>query len=283
MPGLEPPVADPSALLRAALAEDVGAGDLTSLATIPAEATGHYALRAREPLTLSGMALLPPLLALCDPQIMLRDALADGTQVPAGAVLARLDGPARGILAAERTALNLLQHLSGIATETAAYVEAVAGTRARILDTRKTLPGLRAWQKYAVRCGGGENHRHGLYDAVLIKDNHLRLAGGVAAALRAAKAYCPPGTLIEIECDTLAQLQEVIAEGSATRVLLDNMDLPTLRAAVALAKTHGLACEASGTVSRETVAAIAHTGVDYISVGKLTHSVRARDIGLDEI
>jgi nicotinate-nucleotide pyrophosphorylase (carboxylating) len=204
----------------------------------------------------------------------------DGETIEAGAVIAEVEGPVRSILAAERVALNLLQHLSGIATETRNYVKAVEGTAACIVDTRKTLPGWRELQKYAVRCGGGHNHRMGLHDGVLIKDNHLAIAGSVHAAVQAAKQVTPLLTRIEVECDTMAQVEEAIAAG-ADIILLDNMDIPTLTAATKAAKAKGIATEASGNVNMQTVRGIAETGVDVISIGRLTHSVRAVDIGLD--
>jgi nicotinate-nucleotide pyrophosphorylase (carboxylating) len=198
-----------------------------------------------------------------------------------------IEGPARTLLSGERVALNLVQQLSGVATLTCQYVEAVAGTRAQILDTRKTVLGMRVAQKYAVKCGGGMNHRMGLYDAVLIKDNHIVVAGGVAAAVKAARVNMPQGMTLEVECDTLVQLDEALAAG-VDIVLLDNMSNTQLSEAVAKVRAHNAAfsqavkTEASGNVSLETVRGIAQTGVDYISVGKLTHSAVAVDVGLDE-
>jgi nicotinate-nucleotide pyrophosphorylase (carboxylating) len=186
------------------------------------------------------------------------------------------------LLAAERTALNLLQQLSGVATLTRAYVDAVAGTNAKIFDTRKTIPGLRDLQKYAVRCGGGNNHRMGLYDAVLIKDNHIAVAGGVAAAVKAARSQVKPDIAIQVECDTLEQLNEAL-DTKVNSVLLDNMDNATLKEGAARCKAAGVISEASGNVNLQTVREIAETGVDRISIGKLTHSAVAVDIGLDEI
>lgn len=378
---------DISALLKVALAEDVGAGDITSNATIPADVSARFAMKARAPMVVSGLVFLHELFAMVDgwpmpspvapkcapasPEergkhnsdsgeplllgevekqeerfsgegIVVTLHVADGDAVKAGTTLATISGPARGLLVGERVALNLVQQLSGVATLTRAYVDAVAGTGAIILDTRKTVPGLRHAQKYAVRCGGGQNHRMGLYDAVLIKDNHIAVAGGVSAAVRAARGYisangesglslpplrgkagwggvgqgsrfsfAPPqsnplpqgereysalntanafhrGITIEVECDTLAQLHEALAVG-VNIVLLDNMSNEQLREAVAMVKAHNtntgqtVKTEASGNVSLATVRAIAQTGVDYISVGKLTHSATAVDIGLDEI
>lgn len=264
-------------IIAAALAEDVGAGDLTSESVIPAETRFTGTLTAREPLVVAGLPLAEEVFKTVSPAISWHPLAMDGEAVPAGFVLARVEGPARALLTAERTALNLLQHLSGIATLTRRYVDAIAGTGAVLLDTRKTIPGLRHLAKYATRMGGAANHRLGLYDAVLIKDNHIAVAGGVAAAVRAAKAVVT--TPVEVECDSLEQLDEAIAAG-ADRVLLDNMDPAHLREAVA--RTAGrCVLEASGGVSLETIRAIAETGVDYVSVGRLTHSAPAVDIGLD--
>lgn len=264
--------------LSDALAEDIGSGDVTSNTTIPADATARFAMNARQELVVCGASFLPMLFALIDPAVTVELLVEEGKKVAPGATLARLSGPARALLAGERTALNLVQQLSGVATLTRRYVEAVEGTSARVVDTRKTIPGLRFLQKYAVTCGGGHNHRMGLYDAVLIKDNHIAVAGGVAQAVHAARAANLP---IEVEVDTLDQLDDAIAAG-ADIVLLDNMDNATLRQAVA--KVAGRATtEASGNVSLETIRAIAETGVDVISVGKLTHSAVAVDIGLDAL
>jgi nicotinate-nucleotide pyrophosphorylase (carboxylating) len=218
------------------------------------------------------------LFQLLDPRVVVKLLVEEGQKVGPGAALAHLSGPARALLAGERTALNLVQQLSGVATLTRRYVDAVAGTGARVVDTRKTIPGLRYLQKYAVTCGGGHNHRMGLYDAVLIKDNHIAVAGGVAAAVNAARAANLP---IEVEVDTLAQLDEALAAG-VDIVLLDNMDNATLREAVKRAAGRATT-EASGNVSLETIRGIAETGVDIISVGKLTHSAVAVDIGLDAL
>lgn len=265
------------AFLTAALAEDIGTGDVTGNATIPAEKRGRFAFVAREPLVVAGLAYVMPLFALVDPLVQVTLDVQDGATLDTGATLARVEGPARALLAGERTALNLMQHLSGIATETRRYVEAIAGTGAVILDTRKTLPGLREAQKYAVRCGGGTNHRMGLYDAVMIKDNHIAVAGGIEAAILAARTS---GLKVQVECDTLAQLDEALAVG-VDSVLLDNMALDMLTEGVRRAKAAGVWSEASGNVNLHTVRAIAQTGVDAISVGRLTHSVKAVDIGLD--
>jgi nicotinate-nucleotide pyrophosphorylase (carboxylating) len=262
--------------VRRALAEDVGSGDLTA-ALVPDE-TAHAELITREEAVLCGTAWFDAVFRQLDSRVVSDWLARDGTRVGAGAVLCRLHGPARAILTGERTALNFLQTLSGTATRTARYAEAVRGTRARILDTRKTLPGLRHAQKYAVTCGGGHNHRMGLYDAILIKENHIAAAGGVAAALAAARRLAPAGVLIEIEVETLDQLEQALAAG-ARRILLDNFGLDGLRAAVRV--TAGRAeLEASGGMTLAGVRAVAETGVDYISVGGLTKHVEAIDLSL---
>ena len=273
---------DLQAFLNAALLEDIGAGDITSEMVVDPKATCQFSVRARQELVLAGVDLLTVLYGMVDEGVRVTLQAQDGDLVQAGAVLATLEGPARSLLLGERVALNLLQHLSGIATLTARYVDAVAGTGARIVDTRKTIPGLRTLQKYAVRMGGGYNHRLSLQDGILIKDNHIALAGGVKNALEYAKALAPQLMKIEVECDTLAQVEEALA-GGADIVLLDNMDVATLSEAVRRAKAQHVATEASGNVTLETVRAIAQTGVDSISIGRLTHSVMAVDIGLDAV
>jgi nicotinate-nucleotide pyrophosphorylase (carboxylating) len=266
--------------VRAALLEDLGrAGDITTQATIPASARAMAVIAAREAGVVAGLALAKEAFRQTDPQVSFDPCLADGDRAPAGAVIARIEGPARGILSAERVALNFLGRLSGVATLTSRYVEKIAHTGAKVCDTRKTTPLLRAFEKYAVRCGGGANHRFGLDDAVLIKDNHIAVAGGVTAALRAAKAFVGHLVKIEIEVDTLDQLREVLSEG-ADVVLLDNMSPEKLREAVGLIGGR-MVTEASGGVTLDTIAAIAETGVDLISIGALTHSARVLDLGLD--
>lgn len=266
--------------VRRALAEDLGrAGDITTLAIIPDSASATATLVARASGVICGLDVARAAFRQMDTTIGFESWATDGERVEKGAALARIDGSARAILIAERVALNYLGRLSGVATLTAQYVDRVAHTMARICDTRKTTPLLRAFEKYAVRCGGGANHRFGLDDAILIKDNHIAVAGGVAPALRAAKRCAGHLVKIEIEVDTLEQLHEVLAEG-ADVALLDNMSLPMLREAVALVNG-AMLCEASGGVSLETVAAIAETGVDLISVGALTHSAPVLDIALD--
>jgi nicotinate-nucleotide pyrophosphorylase (carboxylating) len=266
--------------VRAALAEDLGrAGDITSALTIPAGAQAAARLVARQAGTIAGLNCAQTAFRLVDPAVRFTPAAADGDTVAAGALLATIEGPARSLLTAERVALNFLGHLSGVAAATAALVAAVAGTKARIVCTRKTIPNLRALQKYAVRCGGGLNHRFGLDDAVLVKDNHIAAAGGIAPALGRLRAGLGHMVRIEVEVDTLAQLEEVLALG-VEAVLLDNMPTEVLRLAVALTKGRAT-LEASGGVTLGSVRAIAESGVDYISSGAITHSAPNLDIGLD--
>jgi nicotinate-nucleotide pyrophosphorylase (carboxylating) len=261
-----------------ALAEDVGAGDLTSEGAVPAAARARGELLVEEPGVVCGLPALRAVFAALDGGLEVAEVLSDGDvvgQVPA--VVARVEGPARAILTGERVALNLLGRLSGIATLTAAYVAAVAGTGATILDTRKTTPGLRALERYAVRCGGGANHRFALDAAVLLKENHLRLAGGIAAALAALPDSGE--TVVEVEVETLAELAEALAAG-ARRILLDNMTPTQAGEAVRLAAGAAV-LEASGGITLANVRAYAETGVDLISVGALTHSARALDVSLE--
>lgn len=273
-PSVDPIAARDAAL---ALAEDVGAGDLTaSLIDASAEATAR--IIAREEAVLCGRPWAEAALREVDAGATLQWHVAEGGRMHADQVVAELRGPARALLTAERTVLNFLQLLSGVATTTAAYVAAVAGTGARIVDTRKTIPGLRLAQKYAVRCGGGVNHRIGLYDGILIKENHIAAAGSVRAVLERALAIAPPGVFVEIEVETLDQLDQALEAGAAM-VLLDNMDLATLREAVA--RNAGRAeLEVSGGVDLTTVRALAETGVDRISIGRLTKDVRAVDFSM---
>ena len=264
--------------VRAALLEDLGrAGDITTNATIPAMKQARAVIAARQPGIVAGLDLAKAAFRLLDPALSFETRIADGTAP--GAILATIEGPARALLSAERVALNFLGRLSGIATLTSRYVAAVAHTKVRIVCTRKTTPGLRTFEKYAVLSGGGFNHRFGLDDAILIKDNHIAVAGGIIPALRAVKAAIGHLVKIEIEVDTLDQLDEVLTEG-ADVVLLDNMTPARLREAVARVKGR-LLTEASGGVTLETVAAIAESGVDMISVGALTHSAQVLDVGLD--
>jgi nicotinate-nucleotide pyrophosphorylase (carboxylating) len=267
-------------IVRAALAEDLGrAGDITSAACIDADARFAATFTARQPGVIAGVACARHAVLALDPAAAFQVLINDDT-VAAGAVIARVEANARALLSAERTALNLLGRLSGVATLTRAYVDAVAGTGAVITDTRKTTPGLRALEKYAVRCGGGINHRFGLDDAILIKDNHVAACGGVGAAIRKARAAAGHLVKIEAEIDRLDQLDEALAAGPDV-IMLDNFSLADLRAAVARAKGK-VVLEASGGVNLTTVRAIAETGVDVISVGALTHSAPVLDIGLDE-
>ncbi len=267
-------------LLRLALAEDLGrAGDLTTEATVAPETQASAKVVARRGGSISGLPMAAGVFALLDPAVRFDPQVEDGDVVAAASTLARISGPARAILTGERTALNLLGHLSGVATATRALVHAVAGTHAAIVCTRKTTPGLRALEKYAVRCGGGANHRFGLDDAVLIKDNHLVAAGGVRAAIERARAAA--GHLVKIECEvqTTAQLEEALA-ARADVILLDNMTPPELADAVRRIRGRAIA-EASGGITLDTVRAVAESGVDLISVGWITHSAPTLDVALD--
>ncbi|GGD07424.1 carboxylating nicotinate-nucleotide diphosphorylase [Aquisalinus flavus] len=266
--------------VRAALVEDLGdAGDITTLATIPAHAQANAVIAARKPGIIAGTALAEAAFTLVNRALTVEIVTEDGGRVEPGTEIIRLSGPARAILTAERVALNYLGHLSGIATATADLVRAVDGTGALIVCTRKTTPGLRALEKHAVKCGGGQNHRFGLYDAVMIKDNHIAAAGSIAEALQAAKAATGHMVKIEIEVDTIDQLGEVLEEG-ADVILLDNMSTDDMRKAVEMTAGRSI-LEASGNVTIETVRAIAETGVDVISSGWITHSAPALDLGLD--
>jgi nicotinate-nucleotide pyrophosphorylase (carboxylating) len=263
-----------------ALEEDFGrAGDITSDLTIPASTHATARLVARKSGAIAGLIAAEATFRLVDPTLKFEVATPDGSAVQSGTLLAMVSGPARAILSAERVALNFTGHLSGVATATAALVAAVGGSKARIVCTRKTLPGLRILQKYAVRCGGGFNHRFGLDDAVLIKDNHIAAAGGVAPALARVRAGLGHMAKVEIEVDTLAQLEEALGLGADT-ILLDNMGVDDLKKAVAMARGRAV-LEASGNVTLATVRDIAATGVDYISSGAITHSAANLDIGLD--
>jgi nicotinate-nucleotide pyrophosphorylase (carboxylating) len=271
------------AAVKAALAEDIGSGDATTLATVPKTQMFKTVMRAREPIVVAGLDFARAAFLRLSSAVKIEYLVHDGTHVSGGDNLLRISGSARAILTAERVALNFVQHLSGIATLTAQFVAAVKGTRAQILDTRKTTPGWRRFEKYAVACGGGRNHRFGLFDLILIKDNHLAALqnekpNAVAAAIqRARKNY--PKLKVEVEADKLEQVAQA-AEAGADIILLDNMNAEQLRAAVKIAKGHSKT-EASGGVNLKTVRAIAASGVDFISVGALTHSARAADIGLD--
>jgi len=268
-------------LIETALAEDLGErgkeGDCTSQATIPEETPLKVSLVTREDIVPAGLEIAFEVFRRLSPASRQEALVRDGEKALAGTVLASISGDARGLLTAERTALNILQHLSGIATLTRTFVEEVAGTGAVILDTRKTTPGLRRFEKYAVAVGGGRNHRMGLYDGVLIKDNHIAACGSIDRAIASAKEKGLSD--IEVECDTLDQVEKSLAAG-ADRILLDNMDNDTLRTAVTMVAGR-IPLEASGGVTMETVRAIAETGVNFISIGRLTQSAPAVDIGLD--
>ncbi len=263
-------------ILLAALREDVGSGDMTSRSTISADARGVGRIAAKQPLVVAGVPVAEEIIRLVDGTCQFSNEIADGTSVNAGAILVEATGPARALLTAERTALNLLQRMSGIATLTRQYVERVHGTKARIVDTRKTAPGLRVLDKYAVRCGGAMNHRTGLFDGVLIKNNHLAFHSSPAQAIRAARRQVGHLAKIEIEVHHLDQLLDVI-EAGADVVLLDNFTPEQTRRGVELAEGHVL-LESSGGITLDNVRAFAEAGVDYISIGALTHSVPAVDI-----
>jgi nicotinate-nucleotide pyrophosphorylase (carboxylating) len=278
LPRLSPLLVEP--LVRATLLEDLGlAGDITSNAVVPADYRSTMVFSLRQPGVIAGLDVAETAFRLVDPAIVFDRLSSDGISHQPGTEIARVSGSSRSILAAERTALNFLGHLSGVATATANLVKAVAGTKAAIVCTRKTMPGLRAFQKYAVRAGGGMNHRFALYDAVLIKDNHIAVAGGVSEAISRAKANAGHMVKIEVEVDTLEQLLEAMAIG-VDAVLLDNMSPAQLREAVGIIDGRAIA-EASGGITPETVAAVAASGVDLISIGWTTHSAPNLDIGLD--
>ncbi|QWW71243.1 carboxylating nicotinate-nucleotide diphosphorylase [Rhizobium sp. WYJ-E13] len=267
-------------LVRAALAEDLGlAGDITSAAVIPEDHRSTVVMAARQPGVVAGLDAAELAFQLVDPAIAVKRHLSDGAAVQPGSIIATIEGPSRGLLTGERTALNFLGHLSGIATVTAGIVQAIRDTRASVVCTRKTTPGLRALEKYAVRAGGGMNHRFALHDAVLIKDNHVAIAGSVSQAIRRAKGGIGHMVKIEVEVDTLDQLHEAMGEG-IDAVLLDNMTPDQLRQAVDIVAGRAIT-EASGRVTPTTAPAIAASGVDLISVGWLTHSAPVLDIGLD--
>jgi nicotinate-nucleotide pyrophosphorylase (carboxylating) len=272
LPGVE-------ALIQSALAEDLGRGDLTTRLTVDPGAQASGEIVAKQEGVVAGLPLVERIFRLIDPgRVSVEAVLQDGAELAAGAVVATLSGPAAALLAGERVALNFLQHLCGVATLTRQYVRAIAGTRARLVDTRKTLPGLRVLDKYAVRVGGGHNHRMGLDDGILIKDNHIAAAGGVSNAVRSARAGAPHTTTVEVECTNLAEVDEALAAGAAV-VLLDNMTVDELRAAVRYINGRVL-IEASGGVTLANIRAVADTGVDLISVGALTHSAPAVDLSM---
>ncbi|MDP9101679.1 MAG: carboxylating nicotinate-nucleotide diphosphorylase [Actinomycetota bacterium] len=274
---------NPAAVWRvaqAALEEDLAGGvDVTSVATVPATAVGTALLVARGSGVLAGVPVAVAVFEAAAAGVTSREFAQDGDVVQAGQAVLEMRGPVRALLTAERSALNLLCHLSGVATLTRAWVEALAGTGAQVRDTRKTLPGLRELEKYAVRCGGGVNHRMGLSDAALVKDNHVLAAGGVAEAFEAVRRLFP-GVPVEVECDTVEQVRAVL-EAGADLLLLDNMTPETLREAVALCRERGVLTEASGGLTLASAGEVAATGVDYLAVGALTHSAPVLDIGVD--
>jgi nicotinate-nucleotide pyrophosphorylase (carboxylating) len=275
------PQFDLSEFVRRVLAEDLGSGgDVTSKATIEPFARFAAEMNCREPIVIAGLDIAIAFFRTLDREVRIERLVSDGDKVDAGTVLLRLEGNARAMLAAERSALNTLQHLSGIATMTRRYVETIEGTGATLLDTRKTIPGLRLLEKYAARMGGAENHRMRMDDGLLIKDNHVGVAGGVAEAVRAAKAY-DSGLQIQVEVDRIEQIEPAL-EAGAERLLLDNMKPDILREAVKLVAGR-VPLEASGGVNLDTIRGIAETGVDYISVGRITQSAPAVDIGLDYV
>lgn len=268
--------------LREWLAEDVGSGDVTTMSTVPAGHQSRGIIHAKEAGIIAGMPLARLVFEIVDPKLRWLPRVVDGDQAAKGTILAEVEGSSHSILTGERLALNLLQRLSGIASKTASFALAASGTRARIADTRKTTPGHRTLEKYAVQVGGGYNHRFGLYDAVLIKDNHIKAAGGVTAAVQGAKARIPHTMMIEVEAETLSQAEEAVHAG-ANIIMLDNMSASAMQQAVVRLRELAphIVLEASGGIMVERVAEIAATGVDIISVGGLTHSFKALDISLD--
>ncbi|MFC0216104.1 carboxylating nicotinate-nucleotide diphosphorylase [Paenibacillus chartarius] len=264
------------------LEEDIGTGDVTTLTTIPASAMAKGIIHVKEDGLVAGLPVAEAVFEVVDPQLRFTAKVQEGEAVTKGTVLAEVEGSARSIMLGERLALNLLQRMSGIATRTRQYVEALGGLPTRLVDTRKTTPGHRILEKYAVRVGGGHNHRFGLYDAVMIKDNHIKGAGGITQAIRAARASIPHTMKIEIEVESMAQLKEALAAGPDI-VMLDNMTTSLMKEAVAVLRQEAphIVIEASGSVTLETIRCIAETGVDVISVGRLTYSVAALDISLD--
>lgn len=275
---LDPLVLDDQ--IRAFMREDIGYFDLTATLLIDTDLTGRFEMRAREPMTLAGLAAAARVFSFYDPSIQVKTLAKDGERVEKGAILLQIAGPARSILTAERTALNLVQHLSGIATVTATYVDRIEGTRAQLIDSRKTTPGLRAMEKHAVACGGGRNHRLGLDNGIMLKDNHIAICGSITAAVKRAKASVPVLTKVEVECDRLDQVEEAL-EAMADVIMLDNMNVSDMKKAVEIVN-HRTLLEASGGVRLETIREIAETGVDFISVGRITQSSPSLDIGLDD-
>lgn len=273
-----PPAEEIERNVNAALTEDIGPGDLTA-SLIPADRIGRATVISREDAVLCGTAWFDAVFRRLDPNVSISWKAADGDRIAKDQLICEIEGSARALLSAERSGLNFLQLLSGVATKARQYADVVAGTKAAVVDTRKTIPGLRLAQKYAVKCGGGDNHRIGLYDAILIKENHIMAAGGIAQAMAAAQAAAGPGCkFIQIEVESLAELQQALAAG-AKMVLLDNMSLADMREACRMAAGKAIT-EASGGISLETLRAIAETGVDRISIGGLTKDVRALDLSM---
>lgn len=269
-----------SRLIDLWLAEDIGSGDLTSQTMIDADARATFDMNARQAMIVAGVEVAGAVFKHYDPAIEVAIKVADGDRAAPKTVLLRVSGPARSLLTAERAALNIVQHLSGIATETARYVEVIAGTRAKLIDTRKTTPGLRMLEKHAVVCGGGSSHRLGLDGGIMIKDNHIAISGSITAAVARARAGAPLLTKIEVECDRLDQVREALA-ARADVIMLDNMSLADMREAVKLVDGR-IPIEASGGVRFDTIRGIAETGVDFISTSKITQAAPAVDIGLDD-
>lgn len=270
---------DLTEIVRRALAEDVGTGDITTLLTVSPDAEAQAVMKSKATGIIAGLPLAEEVYRQVDPAVEIGFFVSEGDSISPGSLLCSIKGSAQSILTGERVALNFVQRLSGVATKTRRYVDLVAGTKARIVDTRKTTPGLRSIEKYAVRVGGGYNHRFGLYDAVLIKDNHIAAGGGITATVQRAISLSPHTMTVTVECSTLEQVTEALSAG-ADILLLDNMNPETLTMAVSLVNGQ-VATEASGGVNEETVAAVAKSGVDIISVGALTHSAAALDISLD--
>jgi nicotinate-nucleotide pyrophosphorylase (carboxylating) len=269
-----------SRLIDLWLAEDIGSGDLTSQTMIDAKAQATFDMNARQPMIVAGIEVASAVFKHYDPAIEVAVKVADGDRVAPKTVLLRVSGPARSLLTAERTALNIVQRMSGIATETARYAEAIAGTRAKLIDTRKTTPGLRMLEKHAVVCGGGASHRLGLDGGIMIKDNHIAISGSITAAVQRARSGAPVLTKIEVECDRLDQVREALA-AKADVIMLDNMSLADMKEAVKLVGGR-IPVEASGGVRFDTIRGIAETGVDFISTSKITQAAPAVDIGLDD-
>lgn len=265
-------------LIASALSEDIGTGDITTMSCVPANAVSKGAFIAKDNGVVCGIGLLSKVFKLLDPCIRVLPKLQDGDAVKTGDIIARIEGPSRSILTGERTALNILQHLSGIATRTHDAVKSISGTKAQLVDTRKTTPGLRVLEKYAVRCGGGKNHRFNLSDGILIKDNHIVAAGGIRQAVELVRHNCPHTLKIEVETENITQIDEALS-ARADIIMLDNMSIEQMTEAVRYIAGRALT-EASGNMGDRDLKAVAETGVDYISVGALTHSIRALDISL---